>query len=117
MVRRKEEEEEINGFLCKLKGIIQDDEDIWEKRKETKGFVKPKAAVFATHILKINLKQCDIMVDVLVLNPNPDPIPLININYLIGSDGREIVQVSTGLPRFKNDKVTEMLTNLNCYKG
>ncbi|CAI9762939.1 unnamed protein product [Fraxinus pennsylvanica] len=33
----------------------------------------------------------NIVVDVLVTNPNPIPIPLIDINYLIESDGRKLV--------------------------
>ncbi|KAL4584688.1 hypothetical protein LXL04_009296 [Taraxacum kok-saghyz] len=71
-----EEDEESTGFLGKLKGFVQ---DIGEKIEGTIGFGKPIADVSAIHIPKINLKQCDLIVVVLVTNPNPIPIPLIDI--------------------------------------
>ncbi|KAI3739016.1 hypothetical protein L2E82_29361 [Cichorium intybus] len=83
-----EEGEENSGFLGKVKGFIQ---DIGEKIEGTIGFGKPTADVSAIHVPKINLKQCDLIVDVLVTNPNPIPIPLIDINYSIDSDGRKLI--------------------------
>ncbi|CAH8383737.1 unnamed protein product [Eruca vesicaria subsp. sativa] len=84
----KQEEEGQGGFLGKVKGFIH---NIGEKIDGTIGFGKPTADVSAIHIPKINLERADIVVDVLVKNPNPVPIPLIDINYLIDSDGRKLV--------------------------
>ncbi|PWA57741.1 Immunoglobulin-like fold [Artemisia annua] len=84
----KNEEGEDSGFLGKVKGFIK---DVGEKIEETIGCGKPTADVSAIHIPKINLKEADIIVDVLVTNPNPVPIPLIDINYLIESDGRKLI--------------------------
>lgn len=85
---KEHEEGEQSGFLGKVKGFIQ---DIGEKIEETIGFGKPTADVSAIHVPKINLKQADIIIDILVTNPNPVPIPLIDINYLIESDGRKLI--------------------------
>lgn len=86
--KKEHEEGEESGFLGKVKGFIQ---DIGEKIEETIGFGKPTADVSAIHVPKINLKQADIIIDILVTNPNPVPIPLIDINYLIESDGRKLI--------------------------
>ncbi|KAL3506990.1 hypothetical protein ACH5RR_032372 [Cinchona calisaya] len=93
VVKEKEEkeekkDEEKGGFLEKVKDFIH---DIGEKIEETIGFGKPTADVTGIHIPKINLEKADIVVDVLVKNPNPIPIPLIDINYLVESDGRKLV--------------------------
>ncbi|KAL0786276.1 hypothetical protein Bca101_002522 [Brassica carinata] len=77
----KEEEKEEDGkggFLDKVKDFIG------EKIEGAIGFGKPTADVSAIHIPKINLERADIVVDVLVKNPNPVPIPLIE------SDGRKL---------------------------
>ncbi|KAL7085775.1 hypothetical protein ACP275_14G299300 [Erythranthe tilingii] len=84
----KSDEEGKGGFLDKVKDFIQ---DIGEKIEETVGFGKPTADVTDTHIPKINLERADIVIDVLIKNPNPIPIPLIDINYLIESDGRKLI--------------------------
>ncbi len=80
--------EEKGGFIEKVKDFIH---DIGEKIEETIGFGKPTADVTEIHIPKINLERADIVIDVLVTNPNPIPIPLIDINYLIESDGRKLI--------------------------
>uniref|UniRef100_A0A5B7AVW5 Water stress and hypersensitive response domain-containing protein n=1 Tax=Davidia involucrata TaxID=16924 RepID=A0A5B7AVW5_DAVIN len=87
-VKEKEREEDDKdegkgGFIEKVKDFIH---DIGEKIEETIGFGKPTADVTGIHIPTINLEKADIVVDVLVKNPNPIPIPLIDINYLIESD-------------------------------
>ncbi|TXG72960.1 hypothetical protein EZV62_001539 [Acer yangbiense] len=81
-------EEGQGGFIDKVKGFIH---DIGEKIEEAIGFGKPTADVTGIHIPKINLERADIVVDVLIKNPNPVPIPLIDINYLIESDGRKLI--------------------------
>lgn len=82
------DEEKKDGFIDKIKDFIH---DIGEKIEETIGFGKPTADVTAVHVPKINLKMAEFIVDVLITNPNPVPIPLIDINYLIESDGRKLV--------------------------
>ncbi|KAJ8527598.1 hypothetical protein K7X08_015049 [Anisodus acutangulus] len=84
----KEDEEKGGGFVEKVKDFI---EDVGQKIEETVGFGKPTADVTAIHFPRINLKKAEIVADVLVKNPNPIPIPLIDINYLIESDGRKLI--------------------------
>ncbi|CAN1248100.1 Desiccation protectant protein Lea14 homolog [Linum perenne] len=86
--RGTKDEKEEGGFLDKVKDFIL---DVGEKIEEAIGFGKPSADVIAIHLPCINLHKADIIVDVLIKNPNPVPIPLIDINYLIDSDGRKLV--------------------------
>lgn len=86
--KEDKDNEEKGGFIDKVKDFIH---DIGEKIEETIGFGKPTADVSAIHIPHINLEKAEIVVDVLVKNPNPIPIPLIDINYLVESDGRKLV--------------------------
>lgn len=85
---RGDDKEEKGGFLEKVKDFVH---DIGEKIEEAIGFGKPTADVTGIHIPCINLEKADIVVDVLIKNPNPVPIPLVDINYLIESDGRKLV--------------------------
>ncbi|KAK1270971.1 hypothetical protein QJS04_geneDACA006119 [Acorus gramineus] len=85
---KEEKDKDNGGFIEKVTGFIH---DIGEKIEEAIGFGKPTADVSAIHIPTINLKKAEIVVDVLVKNPNPIPIPLIDINYLIESDERKLV--------------------------
>lgn len=77
----KGEEEEEVGFFGRVAGFIQN----------TIGFGKPTAKLSGFHLPKITLERADIVVDVLISNPNPVPIPLVDINYLIESDGRKLI--------------------------
>jgi LEA14-like dessication related protein len=81
-------DDEQGGFFDKVKDFIQ---DVGEKIEETIGFGKPTADVSGIHIPKINLETVELVIDVLIKNPNPVPIPLIDINYLIESDGRKLI--------------------------
>lgn len=83
-----DKEEGKGGFIEKVKDFIH---DIGEKIEEAIGFGKPTADVSGIHIPSINIHKVDLVVDVLIKNPNPVPIPLIDINYLIESDGRKLV--------------------------
>ncbi|XWS60034.1 hypothetical protein CRYUN_Cryun08bG0173500 [Craigia yunnanensis] len=83
-----DDKEDKGGFIEKVKDFIH---DIGEKIEEAIGFGKPTADVTEIHIPSINLEKADIVVDVLIKNPNPVPIPLVDINYLIESDGRKLV--------------------------
>ncbi|KAK9670420.1 hypothetical protein RND81_13G200800 [Saponaria officinalis] len=87
---KKEEgnEDEDVGFMDKIKDFIQ---DVGDKIEETVGFGKPTADVTAIHVPAIDLKTIELIVDVLVQNPNPIPIPLCDIDYLVESDGRKLV--------------------------
>lgn len=84
----KKDKEEKGRFLGKVKGFFH---DIGEKIEGTVGFGKPTAALAAIRIPSINLQKVDIVVDFLIKNPNPVPIPLIDISYLIESDGRRLI--------------------------
>lgn len=75
------EKGEGGGFFSKVKHFI----------KDTIGFGKPTAEVSGFHLPSITLEKADVVVDVLVSNPNPIPIPLVDIVYLIESDGRKLV--------------------------
>lgn len=72
---------EGEGFFSKVKHFI----------KDTIGFGKPTADVSGFHLPSISLEKADVVVDVLVSNPNPIPIPLVDIVYLIESDGRKLI--------------------------
>ncbi|XP_050235565.1 desiccation-related protein At2g46140 [Mercurialis annua] len=85
---KDDKDEEKGGFIDKVKDFIH---DIGEKIEGAIGFGKPTADVTDIHIPLINLEKADLVVDVLIKNPNPVPIPLIDINYLIESDGRKLV--------------------------
>nr|AWJ68107.1 late embryogenesis abundant [Cleistogenes songorica] len=76
------------GFIDKVKDFIH---DIGEKIEEAVGFGKPTADISGIHIPHISLHRADLVVDVLIKNPNPVPIPLVDIDYLIDSDGRKLV--------------------------
>ncbi|OAY51355.1 uncharacterized protein LOC110615627 [Manihot esculenta] len=82
------EDDDKGGFIDKVKDFIH---DIGEKIEGAIGFGKPTADVTGIHIPSINLEKADLVVDVLVKNPNPVPIPLVDINYLIESDGRKLI--------------------------
>lgn len=86
--KEDKEDEGKGGFIEIVKDFI---EDVGEKIEEKVGFGKPTADVTAVHFPHINLKKAEIVADVLVKNPNPIPIPLIDINYLIESDGRKLI--------------------------
>lgn len=79
---------EQGGFLEKVKDFIH---EIGEKIEEAVGFGRPTADVSAIRISSIDLKKAHLLVEILVSNPNPIPIPLVDINYLIESDGRNLV--------------------------
>lgn len=84
----EDKDEEKGGFIDKVKDFIQ---NIGEKIEEAIGFGKPTADVAGIHIPSINLKKLEIVVDVLISNPNPVPIPLVDIDYLVESNGRKLV--------------------------
>ncbi|XP_008812863.2 uncharacterized protein LOC103723663 [Phoenix dactylifera] len=86
--KEEDKHEEKGGFIEKVKDFIH---DIGEKIEGAIGFGKPTADVAGVHIPSINLEKAEIVVDVLITNPNPVPIPLIDIDYLIESDGRKLV--------------------------
>ncbi|CAI8586667.1 unnamed protein product [Vicia faba] len=86
--KEDDKEEKKDGFVEKVKDFIH---DLGEKIEGVIGFGKPTADVKGIHIPTVNLHKIDLVVDVLIKNPNPVPIPLIDINYLIESDGRKLV--------------------------
>ncbi|KAG8080849.1 hypothetical protein GUJ93_ZPchr0007g6095 [Zizania palustris] len=84
----KDDDGEEGGFLDKVKGFIQ---DIGEKIEDAVGFGKPTADVTGIHIPHISLEKVELLVDVLIANPNPVPIPLVDIEYSIESEGRKLI--------------------------
>ncbi|GLJ14678.1 hypothetical protein SUGI_0237870 [Cryptomeria japonica] len=82
VIEKKEgEETSVNHFI----------HDIGEQIEHAIGFGKPTADVSGIRILSIDLKKAEIGVDVLITNPNPIPIPLLDINYLVESGGRKLI--------------------------
>lgn len=50
----------------------------------------PDADIAGFNIPVINTKRCEIIIDVKITNPNPVPIPLVDMIYDISSDGRKL---------------------------
>ncbi|KAM3702112.1 hypothetical protein ACJW31_04G002000 [Castanea mollissima] len=86
--KEDDKEEGKGGFLEKVKDFIH---DIGEKIEGAIGFGKPTAVVTGLHVNSINLEKVECVIEILIKNPNPVPIPLIDINYLIESDGRKLI--------------------------
>ena len=86
--KEDEKDEGKGGFIEKVKGFIH---DIGEKIEGAIGFGKPTADVTGLHVPSINLEKAEFVIEILIKNPNPVPIPLIDINYLIESDGRKLI--------------------------
>ncbi|KAK7824597.1 late embryogenesis abundant protein lea14-a [Quercus suber] len=86
--KEDDKEEGKGGFLEKVKDFIH---DIGEKIEGAIGFGKPTADVTGLHVNSINLEKAEFVIEILIKNPNPVPIPLIDINYLIESDGRKLI--------------------------
>uniref|UniRef100_A0A7N2MTT0 Water stress and hypersensitive response domain-containing protein n=1 Tax=Quercus lobata TaxID=97700 RepID=A0A7N2MTT0_QUELO len=86
--KKDDKEEGKGGFLEKVKDFIH---DIGEKIEGAIGFGKPNADVTGLHVNSINLEKAEFVIEILKKNPNPVPIPLIDINYLIESDGRKLI--------------------------
>lgn len=85
---KEEPEKGKGGFINTVVGFV---EGVGEKIEEAFGFGKPTANVTGVHIPHINHKKAEIVVDVLVKNPNPLPIPLVDVNYSVESEGRKLV--------------------------
>ncbi|XP_020995317.2 uncharacterized protein LOC107482357 [Arachis duranensis] len=84
----EKQEDEKSGFFHAVKDFIH---DVGEKIEEVVGFGKPTADVAAVHISSINVDKADLVLDLVIKNPNPVPIPLIDINYSIESGERKLV--------------------------
>ncbi|KAG0542495.1 hypothetical protein BDA96_02G109100 [Sorghum bicolor] len=82
------DDDDKGGFFDKVKDFIQ---DVGEKIEEAVGFGKPTADVTGIHIPHVSLEKIELIVDVLIANPNPVPIPLVDIEYLIESEERKLV--------------------------
>jgi hypothetical protein len=51
---------------------------------------KPDADISGFHLPVINTQRAEVIIDVLITNPNPIPIPLLDMIYDISSDGRKL---------------------------
>eukprot|EP00246_Nothoceros_aenigmaticus_P006079 TRINITY_DN18837_c0_g1_i1.p1 TRINITY_DN18837_c0_g1~~TRINITY_DN18837_c0_g1_i1.p1 ORF type:complete len:301 (+),score=64.54 TRINITY_DN18837_c0_g1_i1:312-1214(+) len=89
---KKEEEVTKEGesptFVAKVKEFVH---DIGEKLEEAIGFGKPTVDLVAIHVPKINTKKAELVVELLIKNPNPIPIPLVDVNYEVQSGARSLV--------------------------
>ena len=50
----------------------------------------PDADISGFHIPVLNTKRAEVVIDVLITNPNPVPLPLVDMLYDISSDGRKL---------------------------
>lgn len=50
----------------------------------------PDADIAGFNVLNIDTKHAEVFIDVKITNPNPIPIPLIDIIYEISSEGRKL---------------------------
>ena len=81
-------DDEKGGFFDKVKDFIQ---DVGEKIGEAVTIGAPSADVIGIHIPHVSLEKIELIVDVMIVNPNPVPIPLVDIEYSIESEGRKLV--------------------------
>ncbi|KAH7681179.1 LEA14-like protein [Dioscorea alata] len=87
-VKEQEHKEgEKGGIIEKVKEFIHE----VEEKVEEVIFGKPTVEVTGIHITQISLEKVEFVVDILVTNPTPLPIPLTDINYSVESDGRKLV--------------------------
>ncbi|KAK6916365.1 Late embryogenesis abundant protein, LEA_2 subgroup, partial [Dillenia turbinata] len=84
----QDKDEEKGGFIKMVTDSIH---DIGKKIEGAIGFGKPTASISEIDIPKIDLERAEIVVDVLITNPHPDPISLIISIYLIESEGRKLI--------------------------
>lgn len=87
-VKKEAAEGESHTFVEKVKEFVH---DIGEKLEEAIGFGKPTADFVAIHLPSITLKKADLVIELLIKNPNPLPIPLVDINYSVESGPRSLV--------------------------
>lgn len=76
----KEEEGGVMGFI----------KDVGEAITGIFSWGKPDADIAGFDVPVINTKRAEIVIDVLITNPNPIPIPLVDMIYEISSDGRKL---------------------------
>jgi len=76
----KEEEGGVMGFI----------KDVGEAIGGIFSWGKPDADISGFNIPVLNTKRAEIIIDVLITNPNPIPIPLVDMIYDISSDGRKL---------------------------
>lgn len=74
----KEEEGGVMGFI----------KDVGEAISGIFKWGKPDADISGFDVPVLNTKRAEIIIDVLITNPNPIPIPLVDMIYEISSDGR-----------------------------
>jgi LEA14-like dessication related protein len=76
--REHKEEGGVMGFI----------KDVGEAISGIFSWGKPDADIAGFNIPVLNTKRAEIIIDVLITNPNPIPIPLVDMIYEISSDGR-----------------------------
>jgi LEA14-like dessication related protein len=98
------DEKEVVALEQKVGNVSIEDRGVEEEEGGVKGFFKdvgeaiggmfswgkPDADISGFDIPVLNTKRAEIVIDVLITNPNPLPIPLVDMIYNISSDGREL---------------------------
>lgn len=84
----KKDEDGNGGFLDTIGDFVK---DVGSAIGSAFTFGKPDADVKGLHIIHLSTEVADIVVDVLITNPNPVPIPLVDIEYLIETNGEKLV--------------------------
>lgn len=84
----KREDDGEGGFLDTIGDFVK---DVGSAIGSAFTFGKPEADVQTIHIPHLSTEEASIVVDVLITNPNPVPIPLVDIEYLIETNGNKLV--------------------------
>ncbi len=71
-------------------GVLAFFKEIGDSIESAFSWGKPEANVSDFHIPSITLKQAEVIISVLITNPNPVPIPLLEIVYSMESEGRHL---------------------------
>eukprot|EP00262_Sarcandra_glabra_P015830 TRINITY_DN4977_c0_g1_i1.p1 TRINITY_DN4977_c0_g1~~TRINITY_DN4977_c0_g1_i1.p1 ORF type:complete len:288 (-),score=26.80 TRINITY_DN4977_c0_g1_i1:425-1288(-) len=74
--------------------VSENVQDVVEKTEEALGVGVPTANVTSIYFSSIDLKKAELVVEVLVTNPNSIAIPLTDISYLLDSNEKKIVSGS-----------------------
>ncbi|KAH8952668.1 hypothetical protein BDL97_09G097000 [Sphagnum fallax] len=71
-------------------GVLAFFKEIGDSIESAFSWGKPEANVSDFHLPSITLKQAEVIISVLITNPNPVPIPLLEIVYSMESEGRHL---------------------------
>jgi LEA14-like dessication related protein len=81
-------DESKDGFFERIGDFVS---DLGSSISSVVSFGKPDADVKGIHIPHLSTSEADLVVDVQISNPNPVPIPLCDIEYVIETNGQKLV--------------------------